>query len=47
MVTSSKWLASRVTVGLFVVWGWCGVCGTARSVSSAKPTRGERKGLGA
>ena len=45
MVTSSRSLACWVTVGPACgVWGSCGVCATVRLVSSAKPTRGERRG---
>ena len=45
MVTSSKSLACWVTVGPGSgVWGSFGVCVTMRLVSSAKPTRGERRG---
>ena len=45
MVTSSKLLACLVTVGPGSgVWNSCGVCATVRLVSSAKPTRGERRG---
>ena len=45
MVTSSKSLACWVTVGPGSgVWSSCGVCATVRLVSSAEPTRGERKG---
>ena len=45
MVTSSKSLACCLSVGLLSgVWGSCGVCGTLRLVSSAKPTREERRG---
>ena len=45
MVTSSKSLACWVTVGpLSGAWGSCGVCATVISMSSAKPTRGERRG---
>ena len=45
MVTSSKSLACWVTVGPGSgAWGSCGVCATVRLVSSAKPTRGERRG---
>ena len=45
MVTSSKSLACWVTVGQGSrVWGSCGMCATVRLVSSAKPTKGERRG---
>ena len=44
-VTSSKSLVCWVTVGAGSgAWGSCGVCATVRLVSSAKPTRGERRG---
>ena len=47
MVTSSKSLACWVTVGPGSgAWGSCGVCATVRLVSSAKPTRGDRTGVG-
>ena len=42
---SSKSLACWVTVGPGSgAWVSCGVCATVRLVSSAKPTRGERRG---
>ena len=47
MVTSSKSLACWETVGpASGVWGSCGVCATVSLVSSAKPTWGERRGVG-
>ena len=44
MVTSSKSLACWVLVGLSSgSWGCCGLCAIVRLVSSAKPTRGEKR----